>query len=115
MNNLFYYKAKVIKVVDGDTCDVCIDLGFDIHVKQRIRFYGIDTPETRTRDKEEKARGLKAKQFVKDLIEDKEVELKVYKQGKFGRYLVDVFIDGKNLNKLLIKEGYSSEYFGGQR
>ena len=63
------YSCKLVRVVDGDTCDAMIDLGFDVWVKNRIRFYGVDTWESRTRDLEEKAKGLEAKAYVKDLLE----------------------------------------------
>ena len=64
------YSAKLVRVVDGDTCDAMIDLGFNVWVKNRIRFYGVDTWESRTRDLEEKAKGLEAKEYVKDLLEN---------------------------------------------
>ena len=66
--NPFIYKAKVLRIVDGDTCDVMLDLGFNSFMKGRVRLVGIDTPESRTRDLEEKARGLAAKQFVVDIL-----------------------------------------------
>ena len=63
------YSCKLVRVVDGDTCDALIDLGFDVWIKSRIRFYGVDTWESRTRNKEEKVKGLAAKAYVKDLLE----------------------------------------------
>ena len=112
---LHQYKAKVIKVIDGDTFDAVIDLGFKISVKDRFRMYGVDTPELRTRDKKEKKRGLMVKNYVKDRIEGKEIIIKTQKQGKFGRYLADVFINGECLNTTLIMKGYANEYYGGKR
>lgn len=114
---MYEYKATVIKVIDGDTADFLIQLGFNITIKERCRFFGIDTPETRTRDKKEKAKGLAAKKFVKDTIEGKEVMIKTVKKGKFGRYLAEVFIEGHvmSLNKILVKLGHAKEYFGGRR
>ena len=115
------YKAKVIKILDGDSADLDIDCGFKLHLFERVRFYGIDTPETRTKDKEEKARGLKAKRFVVDMIEGKEVKIETVKQGKFGRYLATIYYDHPekgadiNLNKELVDLGLAKEYWGGKR
>jgi len=116
---MYNYKAKVLRVIDGDTIDILIDLGWKIQIKDRIRFLGVDTPETRTRDKEEKKRGLEAKKYVIDKIEGKEIEIHTEKAGKFGRYLATVYyLEGKkkiNLNKELVKKGLGKEYFGGKR
>jgi len=119
---MYEYKAKVIKVIDGDTIDVEVDLGWKITIKDRLRLGGIDTPETRTRDKEEKKKGLEAKQFVIDKIEGKEVLICTEKQGKFGRYLADVYYStdeaedfDTNLNQLLVSRGLAKIYHGGKR
>jgi len=111
------YRAKVKRVVDGDTLDLDIDLGFHITLSERVRLMGIDTPETRTRDPIEKANGLKSKGFVEDFValRDGNVLLKVHGFGKFGRPLVDLFVDGHNLNHKLVELGYASPYFGGKR
>ena len=122
---MYNYKIILIRVIDGDTIDAYIDLGFDISVKKRIRFKGINTPESRTRDLEEKARGLAAKDRLKNLLEGANtIQLKSYGVGKYGRCLgelhVDI-VDGKgcltleNVNELLIKEGHAVEYDGGKR
>ena len=122
---MYTYKIKLDRVIDGDTIDAHIDLGFDISTKKRIRFLGINTPESRTRDLEEKAKGLAAKDRVKQLLEGaKEITLQSHGVGKYGRCLgeleVDV-VDGKdcltlaNVNQLLIKEGHAVEYHGGKR
>ena len=119
------YQAELIRVIDGDTIDCYIDLGFDISVKKRIRFIGINTPESRTRDLEEKARGLAAKDRLKAILEGANtIQLTSHGVGKYGRCLgeleVDV-VDGKecltlaNVNELLIKEGHAVEYHGGKR
>ena len=92
---MYTYKAKCLRVVDGDTLDAQIDLGFDTHKVIRIRLVGINTPESRTRDLEEKARGLAAKQFVKDTLAKHENKV--------------------NLNDLLITEGHAVKYDGGKR
>ena len=122
---MYTYKIKLDRVLDGDTIDATIDLGFDIHVKKRIRFIGINTPESRTRDLEEKAKGLAAKDRLKNILEGtKTIQLTSHGVGKYGRCLgelnVDV-IDGKecltlvNVNELLIKEGHAVAYDGGKR
>tara|TARA_R110000751_G_scaffold10459_2_gene38258 strand:- start:314 stop:673 length:360 start_codon:yes stop_codon:yes gene_type:complete len=119
---MYTYKIDVLRVIDGDTIDAKIDLGFDVSVKKRIRFMGINTPESRTRDLEEKARGLAAKGRVKKLLaEADEVQLTSHGVGKYGRCLGELqLIDSKsltmiNLNKQLIEEGHAVEYFGGKR
>jgi len=111
------YSAKVIRVVDGDTCDALIDLGFDTWVKKRIRFYGVDTWESRTRNLEEKKKGLAAKAYVKDLLENSDegkFVLKSYGVGKYGRVLADLFVKGheKSVNELLKENGHAYEYHG---
>ena len=114
------YSAKVLRVVDGDTADAMIDLGFDTWVKKRIRFYGVDTWESRTRNKEEKVKGLAAKAYVKDLLENSDegkFVLKSYGVGKYGRVLADLFVKGndKSINKLLLENGHAYEYEGGKK
>jgi micrococcal nuclease len=122
---MYNYKIKLLRVIDGDTIDAEIDLGFDVKIKKRIRFAGINTPESRTRDLEEKARGLAAKDRVKQLLEGcKNIKLKSHGVGKFGRCLGEIcldIVDGQekltlvNLNELLISEGHATKYFGGKR
>jgi len=122
---MYNYKISPLKVVDGDTIDAEIDLGFDIKVKKRIRFMGINAPESRTRDLEEKAKGLAAKDRVKQLLEGCEsIQLKSHGVGKFGRCLGEIMldmVDGQekltlvSLNELLINEGHATEYHGGKR
>ena len=110
------YKAKVVRVIDGDTIDVDIDLGFDVILsKQRIRLYGIDTPESRTRDKEEKFYGKISAQFLKDRCKKGSyitVRTHLDKKGKFGRILGELIVDNINLNKQMIEEHLAVEYFG---
>jgi micrococcal nuclease len=88
---MYQYKAKLVKVVDGDTIDAVIDCGFNTFKKERIRLYGINTPECRTRDKKEKEKGLAAKARLKELIKEGKNEFKIKtfvdKKGKFGRLL----------------------------
>jgi micrococcal nuclease len=117
------YDIKVIKVVDGDTVDVDIDLGFGVCLKdERVRIMGIDTPESRTRDKVEKVFGLAAKQRLKELLheggklittEDKSGE---DMKGKFGRILGDFrTLDGDLVTEIMIEEGHCVAYFGGNK
>ena len=122
---MYTYKISPLKVVDGDTIDAEIDLGFDIKVKKRIRFMGINAPKSRTKDLEEKARGLAAKDRVKALLEGCDnIQLKSHGIGKFGRCLGEIMldmVDGQekltlvSLNELLINEGHATEYHGGKR
>jgi micrococcal nuclease len=122
---MYTYKICLLKVVDGDTIDAEIDLGFDVKVKKRVRFMGVNAPESRTRDLEEKARGLAAKDRVKQLLEGcKNITLKSHGVGKFGRCLGELhldIVDGQekltlvSLNELLINEGHATEYHGGKR
>ena len=117
---MFEYNAKVTKVVDGDTIDLAIDLGFDIWYNSRIRLYGINTPESGTRDLEEKKRGLAAKDRVLELCPvGSSVMLKTQKdaQGKYGRILGEIFVPGiiQSVNQLLVEEGHAVEYLGGKR
>ena len=114
------YSAKVVRVVDGDTCDALIDLGFDTFVKKRIRFYGVDTWESRTRNKEEKVKGLAAKAYVKDLLEnsdDGKFSIISHGVGKYGRVLGELFVKGHetSVNELLKENGHAYEYDGGKK
>lgn len=113
----FSYRInKVIKIVDGDTIDVIIDLGFDILHRARVRLYGIDTPESRTRDKEEKIRGILSKNYLKDALKNgQKLVIKTHKgneTGKFGRILGEIFIDDVNFNLKMCSEGYAVSYYG---
>ena len=111
------YSAKLLRVVDGDTCDAMIDLGFNTWVKKRIRFYGVDTWESRTRNLEEKKKGLAAKAYVKDLLEnsdDGKFSIISYGKGKYGRVLGELFVKGQesSVNELLKENGHAYEYHG---
>jgi micrococcal nuclease len=113
-----YYVKKVTKVVDGDTIDVDIDLGFDISFTSRVRLAGIDTPESRTKDLAEKALGLEAKAYLKHCIDSaKTVVIKTEKMNsteKFGRILGWVYLDGDtvSLNDKMINDGHAWVYMG---
>ena len=113
----FSYRInKVTKVVDGDTIDVIMDMGFDIMYKSRVRLFGIDTPESRTRNLDEKKRGLLAKKYLQEALKaGKALSIKTYKDnetGKFGRILGDVFIDGKSVNAQMVKDFMAVPYTG---
>ena len=120
--SVFEYNCKIVKVVDGDTADVDIDLGFGVWLKkQRIRFYGIDTPESRTRDLEEKKYGLMAKDIVLHYLpigSKQTLRTRQDGKGKYGRILGEFIIhDGKTdsqmtINNWMIREHYAVAYFG---
>jgi micrococcal nuclease len=113
-----YYVRKVENVVDGDTIDVLIDLGFDILFQSRVRLAGIDTPESRTKDLAEKALGLESKEYLKKALKDaKSVVIKTEKMDsseKYGRILGWVYINGDtvSLNDMMINHGYAWGYLG---
>jgi micrococcal nuclease len=113
-----YRVKKVLKVVDGDTIDVDIDLGFDISFTSRVRLAGIDTPESRTKDKEEKVLGLEVKDRLKTLISSANTVVirteKPDSSEKYGRILGWLFLDGaeKSVNEALIADGYAWGYMG---
>ncbi len=120
--NLYHYKAEVISVYDGDTVTLMIDQGMKHFARVKVRLVGINTPEIRTTDLEEKERGYKAKNFLKDLIEGKTVVVHTVKKGKFGRWLgvlwlyqEDMTELGQSLNDLMIQEGHAVAYDGGKR
>ena len=116
-----YRVKKLIKVVDGDTIDVEIDLGFDISITQRVRLAGIDTPESRTRDLAEKALGLEVKELLQKKLEEAEtIVIKTEKPdstGKFGRVIGWLHLDHEEVsfNQTLIATGYAWEYDGGTK
>ena len=131
----FEYNAQLIKVLDGDTIDCYIDLGFDLKIKKRVRYMGIDTWESRTRDLEEKKKGLAAKARNKELLEAGTFKIVSYGTGKFGRVLGEIFVspdavgedavidesvdrnkDGLvSINDILIAEGHAYDYHGGKK
>ncbi|MFD0863606.1 thermonuclease family protein [Sungkyunkwania multivorans] len=106
---MYHYKAKVIDVYDGDTITAVVDLGFLHYQEMKLRLYGIDTPELRGEQREE---GLKVRDILREMILDKEVELFTYKdkQGKYGRYLATVVIEGLNINDWLVAQGHAEIY-----
>ncbi len=112
---MYRYKVDVTRVVDGDTVDVDIDLGFGmIYKKQRVRMKGIDTPESRTRDLVEKKFGLASKEFLKEQLKDKDIELVSHYKGKFGRILGELFVGSSaySINKTMIDNHHAVLYDG---
>lgn len=123
---MYHYRVKLLKVVDGDTVDVDVDLGFDVWLrKQRIRLHGIDTPESRTRDREEKRFGIRAKQHLSHMIATeiehgplvgsdikKQISLQSLGRGKFGRILGVLFVDGVNVNEKMVETHHAVAYHG---
>jgi micrococcal nuclease len=112
---MYIYNCSLLRVIDGDTIDVSIDLGFDVSIKQRIRLYGIDTPECRTRDLEEKALGLAAKQRLVELLPEAfKIQTIFNKRGKYGRVLGILLVTRDNIdiniNEQLVEEGHASTY-----
>ena len=119
---MYEYKVNITRVVDGDTVDVDIDLGFGMWIKdERVRMMGIDTPESRTRDKVEKKFGLASKERLKSMLGKKGIlKTQVNKKGedmkgKFGRILGDFVVDDKMATEILVEEGYAVAYFGGSK
>ena len=113
---MYTYKAKVLSVYDGDTITCLLDLGFNIHVKEKFRLYGIDTPEIRTKDLNEKKEGYRSKSRLEELIKNKEIYVKVLKKGKFGRWISKIYLTENDIlgdnsvNQLLIKEGLAKPF-----
>ena len=112
----FVYQAELERVVDGDTVDVTLALGFDVKLhKQRVRLHGIDTPESRTRNLAEKKLGLAAKERLKELCVGR-FKVKSLGKGKYGRVLgIPYTEDGQDICQLLIDEGHAVEYYGGKK
>ena len=116
---MYEYRCKIVKIIDGDTVDVDIDLGFGVWLhKERVRLYGIDTPESRTRDLEEKKYGLAAKDFLTGMLDDDQIILKTHKDktGKFGRILGELWrtsnYTDKSINRYMIEKHHAVAYHG---
>ena len=113
---MYEYKCQVTRVVDGDTVDCVLDLGFSILHKCRVRLYGIDTPESRTRDLDEKARGKLASKFLKEAIDNgNKIVLKSQlkdSKGKYGRVLGSIVVDGLDINKAMVANNLAVKYYG---
>ena len=114
---MYEYSATLVKIVDGDTVDVVIDLGFNTTKKERVRLLGIDTPESATKDLAEKKLGLEAKEYITQwFVKNTPFRLQTTKDDKYGRILgVFTGLDGKTLNTRLVDEGYAWAYDGGTK
>ncbi|NNM22882.1 MAG: thermonuclease family protein [Flavobacteriaceae bacterium] len=106
---MYNYKAHIKAVYDGDTVTAVVDLGFLHYQEMKLRLYGIDTPELRGPEREQ---GLIVRDILREMILDKEVEIHSYKdkQGKYGRYLATIILDGLNVNQWLVDNGHAQEY-----
>ena len=115
----YCYSAKIIRCVDGDTIDVNISLGCNVHIKERCRLFGIDTPETFgvKKGSDEYKAGIIAKEWLQNKIEGKEVMVRTHKdkKGKYGRYLVEVFCGDESISETMIEKGLGVAYDGGKR
>lgn len=112
MYDPYIYVCEIVKVVDGDTIDCAVSLGFDVSVRQRIRLYGVDAPESRTRDLEQKKYGKASKRFVKDFLNSDYILLKTREKGKYGRYLGDFCVNDKWLCDEMVKAHHAVPYYG---
>jgi len=118
---LYWYMAEVKKIIDGDTLDISVDLGFDIYMTMRVRLFGLNTPETRSVDIEEKKRGLAAKEYVKTWLDTRSYQIKIKtfkdKTEKYGRILADVYdtLGVDCLNVDLLESNMAKPYHGEKR
>ena len=110
-----YADCRVERIVDGDTVDLWINLGFSTFVKKRIRLYGVNAPECRTRDLDEKKRGLASKARITELLDGGRCDLESHSIGKYGRVLGTIWVEFLNVNQCLVDEGHATEYYGGKR
>lgn len=118
----YYYVAEVVSVYDGDTCTCIVDLGFKTSARIKVRLAGIDTPEVRTKDLDEKEKGIVTRDWLRERILGKKILLHTSKRGKFGRWLGTIWELNEDkpefensYNKQLINEGLAKEYWGGKR
>mgnify|MGYP003388874034 CR=1 FL=1 len=113
---MYEYNAELIRVIDGDTVDCWIDLGFDIRIQERVRLAGIDAPETRTRDLEEKAKGLESKEWLIKALGEENAKFIITtnnfnRTGKYGRTIGTILLkNGTNINELMVQEGLATVY-----
>ena len=115
----YWYSGTVTRCVDGDTIDILLDLGCNVHIAERCRLFGINTPETFgvKKDSDEYKAGMISKDWLIDRIEGKEIMVKTYKdkKGKYGRYLVDIYDGETSINEEMVEKGLAVEYDGGKR
>jgi micrococcal nuclease len=111
---MYQYNAVVDEVIDGDTFDITVDLGFSTFKKERLRLKGVDTPELRTSNKREKNAAILVTEFVKHLLKDRTLVIETNKKGGFGRYIADIYLpQGGTLSNFLLKRGLAREYEAG--
>ena len=114
--DLYFYWGTIVSVYDADTITALLDIGFNFSYKIKLRLWGINTPEIKTKDDRERKFGEEARKFVEQLVLNKWLRIKTYKSEKYGRYLADVYLeDDTLLNELLIEKGFAREYFGEKR
>ena len=111
----YNYTATIINVVDGDTVDAIVDLGFTVSVKIRFRLYGIDTMEKNDKDLAKRELGVRAKDFLTDLVYNKTVMIKSHKTDKYGRWLAEIFYKEVNVNQVMLDEELAVPYNGGKK
>jgi micrococcal nuclease len=118
-NAMYVYRAALLRVVDGDTVDVAVDLGFNITIKQRVRLEGVNTPELNSSDREERSKAVQARALVEECLRENRLELhtfKPYPTDKYGRYLARIFFksgdDLRSLGDLLLERGLAQVYNG---
>jgi micrococcal nuclease len=113
---MYEYNAELIRIIDGDTVDCWIDLGFDIRIQERVRLAGIDAPETRTRDLEEKAKGFESKEWLIKALDGENTKFIIVtnnfnRTGKYGRTIGTIMLkNGTNINELMVQEGLATVY-----
>lgn len=117
LKDMYEYQATLIQAIDGDTVDLDIDLGLDIHHRIRVRIEGVDTPELHSSDASERAQALLAKQFTEDFLSKGAFIIRTFKdrKEKYGRYLVSAYVGNDNLGAALIAKGLAVPYSGGKR
>ena len=114
---MYHYKAKLVRVIDGDTIELDIDLGFSITIRQTVRLSDINTPELRSKDPVEKINAQRAKSRLSELLNSNPIMIKTEKDSreKFGRILGEIFIGDTSINQQMINEGLAVSYSGGKR
>ena len=121
---MYTYAARAVHIVDGDTCDLMLDLGCDVHLKIRVRLYGLNAAEIHgvAKDSEEYQRGMKAKNFLEQMITNRDLIIKTHKdrKGKYGRYLAEIwlredYLNKPSINQQLLENDLAVPYFGGKR
>lgn len=109
---MYKYNGKVISVYDGDTCNIIVDLGFKVSMEIKCRLYGIDTPEIRTDNEKERELALKARDYLRQLVLNKDVFICSKGKDKYGRYLIDIYLDELYVNGMLVSKGFARFYYG---